>query len=60
MPLDIYDTDSGDWYRLPTIERFRHAIFLIESNIYIHGGFEQIAPNVPTDSIVKLDLNKAF
>ena len=60
MPLDIYDTDSSDWYKLPNIERFRHACFLIDGNVYIHGGFDQVTPSVPTDSISKIDLNKAF
>ena len=40
------------------IERFRHACFLCDHNIYIHGGFDQDLPNVPTDSILRLDLNK--
>ncbi len=48
MPLDIYDTDSSDWYRLPNIERFRHACFLEDGNIYIYGGFDQISPSIPT------------
>ena len=60
MPLDIYDTDSSDWYKLPSIDRFRHISFMIEHHIYIHGGFDQEAPNVPTSSILKIDLNKLF
>jgi protein phosphatase len=60
MPLDIYDTDSSDWYRLPAIERFRHASFMIDANMFIHGGFDQVSPSVPTDTITKIDLNKAF
>jgi len=60
MPLDIYDTDSSDWYKLPNIDRFRHISFMIEHNIFIHGGFDQEAPNVPTSSILRIDLNKFF
>ncbi len=60
MPLDIYDTDSSDWYKLPNIDRFRHICFMIEQMVYIHGGFDQQAPNIPTDSVLKLDLNKIF
>ena len=33
---------------------------MIESNIYIHGGFDQVLPNIPTDKILCLDLNKIF
>lgn len=58
MPLDIYDTDTSEWHQLMNIERFRHACFLCDQYIYIHGGFDQELPNVPTDSILCLDLNK--
>lgn len=60
MPLDIYDTDSSDWYRLEPIDRFRHISFLFQDYIFIHGGFSQEAPNIPTDAILRIDLNKLF
>lgn len=60
MPLDIYDTDSSDSYKLPNIDRFTHTCFMIEHDIFIYGGFDQEAPNIPTESTLKLDLNKAF
>jgi hypothetical protein len=41
MPFEIYDTESSDWYKLPSIDRFRHISFMIEHYIYIHGGFDQ-------------------
>ena len=33
---------------------------MIDNYIYLHGGFEIISPNIPTDSMVRLDLNKIF
>ena len=57
MYLDIYDTDTSEWHKLIKIDRFRHVSFLIEDQIYIHGGFDQDVPTVPTESILKLDLN---
>jgi hypothetical protein len=33
---------------------------MIEHDIFIYGGFDQEAPNIPTESTLKLDLNKAF
>lgn len=60
MALDIYDTDTSDWYKLNNIERFRHSCFMIDHNIYIHGGFDQDMPNIPTDKILCMDLNKVF
>jgi hypothetical protein len=56
MPLDIYDIDSSDWYKLPNIDRFRHASFMIEHNVYIHGGLIGKPPtyqlNPLSDSII--------
>ncbi len=60
LPLDIYDTDTSDWFRLNNIERFRHCCFMIDHNIFIHGGFDQAMPNIPTDKMLCLDLNKTF
>jgi len=33
---------------------------MIDHNIFIHGGFDQVLPNIPTDKILCLDLNKIF
>ena len=60
VPLEIYDTESSEWYKFNSLQRFRHACFLIESNLYIHGGFDQVSPSIPTETITKIDLNKAF
>jgi len=31
-----------------------------EGWLYIYGGFEHDTPNVPTDSLVKINLGKLF
>ena len=41
MSLDIYDTDTSEWHKLPKIDRFRHISFLVDTVLYIHGGFDQ-------------------
>lgn len=33
---------------------------MIDSSIYIHGGFDQEAPTIPTAQIIRLDLNRLF
>lgn len=33
---------------------------MIDHNIFIHGGFDQVLPNIPTDKTLCLDLNKLF
>jgi len=38
--LDIYDTETSEWTKFPSVQRFRHASWLVESSLYIYGGFE--------------------
>ena len=60
MPLDIYDTDTSEWHRGGPVDRFRHGVFLKDHNLFVYGGFDLAAPNIPTNSIVKLDLEQMF
>ena len=60
VPLEVYDTESSDWLRFPAVQRFRHSSWMIENFLYVHGGFEQHSPNIPTKSIIKIDINKFF
>ena len=60
MPLDIYDTDTSEWHRGPQVDRFRHAAFLKDENLHLYGGFDLAAPNIPTSSIIKINLERMF
>ena len=60
LPLEIYDTESSDWYKFPAIRRFRHASWCLENFLYLHGGFDQDAPNVPTEEVIRMNLFKTF
>ena len=55
--MEIYETENSEWKKFNSIQRFRHTIWSTDYNtIYMHGGFENETPNIPTNSIVKLDL----
>ena len=56
VPIDVYDTESSEWTRTEPLRRFRHASWNIDSDVFVHGGFSQDAPNLPTDNLFKLDL----
>ncbi|EGR31094.1 ser thr protein phosphatase family protein, putative [Ichthyophthirius multifiliis] len=59
VPLEIYDTESSDWYKFNFIQRFRHCVWILQQYLFIHGGFDSLQPNVPTDSnILKVDMIK--
>jgi hypothetical protein len=32
----------------------------MDSNVYVHGGFEHETPNIPIDAIAKIDAQKLF
>ena len=53
--MEIYETENSEWKKFNSIQRFRHTIWSTDYNtIYIHGGFENETPNIPTNSIMKL------
>lgn len=58
VPLEVYDCESSEWMKFNSVQRFRHACWILENSLYIHGGFEQDSPNIPTDAITKLDVTK--
>ena len=33
---------------------------MFDGHIFIHGGFDQINPSIPTESILNLDLGRLF
>jgi len=54
--MEIYETENSEWKKFSSIQRFRHTIWAVDHTIYMHGGFENETPNIPTNSIMKLDL----
>ncbi len=58
LGLEVYDTESSEWYRFPSLQRFRHASWLRDGFLFLYGGFDHASPNIPTDEITKIDLPK--
>ena len=57
LPLEVFDTETSEWFSYNCIQRFRHGTWVHEKNLYIYGGFELTSPTLPTDSIYKINLN---
>lgn len=53
--MEIYETETSEWKKFNSVQRFRHTVWTVDTNIFMHGGFENDTPNIPTDSILKLD-----
>jgi protein phosphatase len=49
--VEVYDTESSDWYRINSFNRYRHTTVIIDSTMFVHGGFEPEFPNKPLDSM---------
>lgn len=53
---DVYDTETSEWKKFPSIGLFRHSCFIKDNNLFIHGGFENKSPNYPISTLYKIDL----
>ncbi len=60
VQMEVYETESSEWKKFTTLQRFRHTIWSADQFLYMHGGFENETPNIPTNSIVKIDLLAVF
>lgn len=60
VALEVYDTESSEWTKFPSIQWFWHVVWSIEQTIYIHGGFEQVTPNIPINVIATIETEKLF
>ena len=58
--MEVYDTENSEWYKFPSLQRFRAASWIYNGNLYIYGGFDCASPNVPTDEITKIHLPTIF
>ena len=60
VQLEVYETESSEWRKFNSLQRFRHSVWAIDATVFMHGGFENETPNIPTNSIMKLDLMELF
>ena len=60
VQLEVYETESSEWHKFDCLQRFRHTIWAIDATIFMHGGFEKETPNIPTNSIMKIDMLALF
>lgn len=58
LTIDVYDTETSEWSKFNSIQRFRHSCWASEQFVFVYGGFELDSPNVPTDIITKININK--
>ena len=60
VPLEVYDTESSEWYKFNSVQRFRHSCWSSNNNVFVYGGFEHETPNIPLSEVCKIDTAKLF
>lgn len=60
LSLEAYDTVTSNWFKFTSPQRFRSGSWLVDTNLFIYGGFELSTPNIPTDSMIKINLMNLF
>jgi protein phosphatase len=60
LPIEVYDTETSEWHIFMNFKRFRHACFIIENFMYIHGGLEDEKHNNPAKVLNEINLLEAF
>jgi hypothetical protein len=60
LSLEVYDTETSEWWKCDSRQCFRHAVWFSESFLYIHGGFKEDSPNIPTAQIFRANLTDLF
>lgn len=58
IPIEIYDTESSEWAELAFFNKFRHSSWIVENNLYTHGGFDYMAPMISKNDLVMIDIIK--
>ena len=60
LPIEVYDTETSEWHIFMNFKRFRHACFIIDNFLYIHGGLEDEKHNNPAKVLNEINLLDYF
>ena len=58
LPTDILNLKNLQWSTLPGIDRFRHASWCLEGDLFTFGGFQVHEPDRPTNILDKRNILK--
>ena len=57
VPIEVFDTESGDCYKFKKLIMNRHTSFIFENDIFFFGGFN-LKSHVPLGDLFKISINK--
>jgi len=58
IPIEVYDTESSEWNKLASFDKFRHASWIVDNYLFTHGGFDYSNPQISNNSLVMIDIIK--
>uniref|UniRef100_A0A0G4GUT8 Serine/threonine-protein phosphatase n=1 Tax=Chromera velia CCMP2878 TaxID=1169474 RepID=A0A0G4GUT8_9ALVE len=58
LPTAMYDTENCEWTNFPSIHRFRHSSWSLQSLFFAYGGFDHRNPSAPTNHLQVADINR--
>jgi Kelch motif len=58
LSLDVYNLTSNQWIKVLPVARFRHASWIRNGILYIHGGFEPGRATTPLGDLLRLDIEQ--
>ena len=58
IPIEVYDTESSEWNKLASFDKFRHASWIVDNFLFTHGGFDYSNPQISNNSLVMIDIIK--
>jgi hypothetical protein len=56
--LEMYDIETREWKKYNSHYRIRHTMWAIDNVIYLHGGFENETSILPSNTIMKIDIDE--
>ncbi|KAF4691386.1 serine threonine-protein phosphatase [Perkinsus olseni] len=56
----VYDTEQCEWREIPSVQRFRHATWMLGPLLFTYGGFNHVHPSAPTNDLQLLDIERAL
>lgn len=58
MPVEIFNTQSLQWFYYSNYDRFRHSSFCVEKFGYSQGGCSYAKPSEPSDTMEMFDVQE--
>ena len=60
LAIEVYDIENSEWTKFGIFRRYRHAAFIFENYLYVHGGLEDEKDNKHSKVLIEINLYDLF